>query len=179
MGLSLFLILQFARFFSILGYQLPMNYLMYQKFQSVLTLNVLSHLSDFASMIHVVVLHQSYFMKKVSFNFYGQLDDPPPNNTTSEQQTCIHDLDSLQKFKIPHCLKLNKPIDIQLHSFCDTPEQGYADVVCLRIIEQNKITFFSLLTAKSKVAPSKTIALPCLELRGIHLFSKLMCYVLL
>lgn len=91
--------------------------------------------------------------------------------------TCIQNALKWQHFKIPH-LELGIALDVQLHGFsdatehnCYTVEHGYYTVVDPQNVVKNHI-----LIAKSKVAPLKRISLPCLQLCGTHLLTKLKYY---
>ncbi|XP_055385902.1 uncharacterized protein LOC129614944 [Condylostylus longicornis] len=66
---------------------------------------------------------------------------------------------------------------IELHGFCDASIKAYAAVVYLVVIDEKGGRNTCMLTAKSKVAPIKTISLIRLELSGAALLAKLMKYV--
>ncbi|XP_031782490.1 uncharacterized protein LOC116416805 [Nasonia vitripennis] len=65
----------------------------------------------------------------------------------------------------------------QIHGFSDASSRAYAAVVYLRIDEGNGRFWVSLLAAKSKVAPVKTVSIPNLELCGAALLVKLILHV--
>lgn len=62
----------------------------------------------------------------------------------------------------------------ELHAFSDTSEKGYAVAVYCRSIDPEGRVDVSLLCAKSKVAPLKTVSISRLELCGAQLLSKTM-----
>ncbi|XP_071652464.1 uncharacterized protein [Temnothorax longispinosus] len=64
---------------------------------------------------------------------------------------------------------------VELHSFADTSERGYAAAVYL-CITRNGTVAIHLLAAKSKVAPVKQVSLPRLELTAADLLTSLTCH---
>ncbi|XP_058810473.1 uncharacterized protein LOC131675492 [Phymastichus coffea] len=68
-----------------------------------------------------------------------------------------------------------KPFEI--HGFSDASSRAYAAVVYLRIDNGNGNYHVSLLTAKTKVAPVKTVSIPNFELCGATLLVKLVVHL--
>ena len=66
--------------------------------------------------------------------------------------------------------------DIVLHGFCDAPNEAYAAVVYLQIVNNNG-TDTNLLTAKSKIVPNKNLSILRIELLSCLLLSKLVTSV--
>ncbi|XP_046142527.1 uncharacterized protein LOC123987999 [Osmia bicornis bicornis] len=66
---------------------------------------------------------------------------------------------------------------LQIHGFSDASSRAYAAAIYIRIHEGNGRFRVSLLSAKSKVAPVKTVSIPNLELCGAVLLVKLLCHV--
>nr|XP_034833078.1 uncharacterized protein LOC117989776 [Maniola hyperantus]XP_034840342.1 uncharacterized protein LOC117996393 [Maniola hyperantus] len=102
-------------------------------------------------------------------------DEPLPADLEAQWQTYVSELHLLSQFKHERHAVLKKHIQLQVVGFCDASSRGYAAVVYLRT--ENTDTKISLLIAKSKVAPLKTVSIPRLELMAAHLLSKLIKYV--
>ncbi len=61
------------------------------------------------------------------------------------------------------------PVAVEIHAFCDSSEDAYACCVYLKCTYASERVSVFLLTARSKVAPLKTMSLPKLELDGANL----------
>ena len=87
-------------------------------------------------------------------------------------------LSCLSNLRIDRWIRTYHGSEWQMHCFSDASERAYAAAVYA--VVSLKDGFSSrLLAAKSKVAPTKTICLPKLELCGALLISKLASYILL
>jgi len=69
------------------------------------------------------------------------------------------------------------PAHAELHGFSDASTKAYGAAVYIRLLPRNGPVTASLLIAKSKVAPIKTLSVPRLELSGAVLLSRLMSVV--
>ena len=67
--------------------------------------------------------------------------------------------------------------DLQIHGFCDASQQAIAGVVDIRSLYTDTTVSTSLVIAKTKVAPLKTVTIPKLELSSAVLLSKLLSTV--
>lgn len=79
----------------------------------------------------------------------------------------------IEHLKIPRWIHFSPDTNIEIHGFCDASESAYAAALYIRVEKFNKEIETFLLTAKTRVAPSKKISLPRLELCGAVLLSKL------
>jgi hypothetical protein len=68
-------------------------------------------------------------------------------------------------------------VNIELHGFCDASEMAYGACVYIRTIDVDGIIQTILLTARSKVAPLKTLTIPRLELCGTLFLTSLISVV--
>ncbi|XP_076301460.1 uncharacterized protein LOC143219342 [Lasioglossum baleicum] len=66
---------------------------------------------------------------------------------------------------------------VELHGFADASQSAYAAVVYSRVTTKKGNIVVSLLAAKSKVAPLKSLSIPRLELCGVLLLARLMAFI--
>ncbi|XP_070153697.1 uncharacterized protein [Polyergus mexicanus] len=82
---------------------------------------------------------------------------------------------NLKEIRIPRWTGMHpENLAIELHGFADASNRAYAAVVYLRILRSLSEFSVVLITAKSKVAPIKTISVPRLELNAIVLLTRLL-----
>ncbi|XP_076660848.1 uncharacterized protein LOC143364322 [Halictus rubicundus] len=86
-------------------------------------------------------------------------------------------LSELSKLTINRWLGASLNSHAQIHGFSDASSRAFAAVVYIRMIDGNNRVHVSLLTAKCKVSPVKTVSIPNLELCGAVLLVKLLRYV--
>lgn len=104
-----------------------------------------------------------------------QWDDALPPSILNEWLKFREQLPQLEKLKIRRWTgntAHNKLIE--LHGFSDASMKAYAAVVYTKVIDVEGNLTITLLTAKTKVAPIKTISLPRLELCGALLLAHLL-----
>lgn len=105
-------------------------------------------------------------------------DDPLPQELSEKWDNYCERLPDLQGISIPRWNTLaSDEVKCELHGFADASTRAYAAVVYLRTITDEGETKISLLAARTKVAPIKTISVPRLELCAAVLLTKLMTYV--
>ena len=94
-------------------------------------------------------------------------DDPVPEDLAAKWERWKLELDDLAKIQIPRCYKnanFGSPIAVELHHFSDASLIGYGECSYIRQINKNGDVATSLLTAKARVAPVKSMTVPRLEL---------------
>lgn len=103
-----------------------------------------------------------------------QWDDKVPIDVLNQWRIIREDLQRVHIIKLPRSMAYSLEKTIELHGFSDASIHAYSAVVYSRVLQSNGEYVISLLCAKTKVAPIKTISLPRLELCGAHLVSKLL-----
>ena len=84
------------------------------------------------------------------------------------------DIAHLEDIKIPRCVKLDKLIDrYELHHFSDASTSGYGQCSYLRTCYVDGSFNCVLLMSKARVAPSKVISIPRLELTAAFISVKI------
>src|SRR5436190_16546759 len=108
----------------------------------------------------------------------GDWDDPLTPELNDRWHTYYADLNNLEKVRIPRWTGRNKEnIGIELHGFADASNRAYAAVVYLRVLHSFESVQISLLAAKTKVAPLKTVSIPRLELNAVVLLCRLLKWI--
>ncbi|XP_058799806.1 uncharacterized protein LOC131669141 [Phymastichus coffea] len=87
--------------------------------------------------------------------------------------TYCRSLGFLSSLSVPRWLGLSQRKSYEVHGFSDASKRAYAAVVYLLIDNDDGTFAVSLLAAKTKVAPVKTVSIPNLELLGAVLTVKL------
>ncbi|XP_011149108.1 uncharacterized protein LOC105189008 [Harpegnathos saltator] len=102
-------------------------------------------------------------------------DETIPESVKTEW-ACIHaDLPALEELIVPRWTGFRPgPRSYKLHAFADASTRAYAATIYLRAIPQLDSSAVTLLIAKSRVAPLKTISVPRLELCTAVLSARLL-----
>ncbi|XP_045463742.1 uncharacterized protein LOC123673300 [Harmonia axyridis] len=84
------------------------------------------------------------------------------------------DLRQIENISIPRCYSVNIPEanKIELHVFCDASKKAYAVASYLRVLTKDEIDV-TLVMARARVAPTKPISIPRLELQAAVMGSRL------
>lgn len=101
-------------------------------------------------------------------------DEPLPPAILTEWNEFRHHLPKIEQIRIPRWIRTVRSTNIELHGFCDASEKAYAAVIYVRVQSSDTEWNLQLITAKTRVAPVKTLSLPRLELCGASLLAKLM-----
>ena len=95
-------------------------------------------------------------------------------------EKCLQEIQSISNMRISRCISPTGGMSkrkTELHAFSDASEVGYGAVVYLRLIDDLGAASCSLLLAKSRVAPLKTMTIPRLELAAAVVSVKLVAFI--
>ncbi|KFD64292.1 hypothetical protein M514_23576 [Trichuris suis] len=102
-------------------------------------------------------------------------DDAPPEEFTTAFLEWLQGLKLLETLRIPRWIGVDSG-NRSLHVFCDASKEAFAAVVYLRVewIEGARL---QLLTAKSRLAPTKALTIPRLELLAATIGARLLAAI--
>jgi len=101
-------------------------------------------------------------------------DDPLPPDVCKQWTNYYNELTELELVQLPRWTGLHRDaLAIELHGFADASTRAYAAAVYLRVQKPTNEVRVTLLCAKTKVAPLKTLSVPRLELNAAVLLSRL------
>lgn len=102
-------------------------------------------------------------------------DDEIQASQDSKWKKWLSYLPEIQNIIIPRCylqsFQTYNNVDVQLHTFADASENGYAAVAYLRISDGNNVSV-SLVGSKTRVAPLRITSIPRLELMAAVIASR-------
>ncbi|XP_074028529.1 uncharacterized protein [Leptinotarsa decemlineata] len=104
-------------------------------------------------------------------------DENPPSEVTCIWNRIKDELPILSNISVPRFLFHTSSFSCTLHGFADASEHGYAAVIYCRYETMDDICV-SLICAKSKVSPLKTLSIPKLELSAACLLADLLFFVI-
>lgn len=102
-------------------------------------------------------------------------DQNVPTNIKEEWELYRQQLTTLQDVKVNRWIHTNRnDHQAELHGYCDASQKAYAAVIYLRVLKSDGSIHINQITAKTRVAPIKTISIPRLELCAAVLLTKLL-----
>lgn len=120
------------------------------------------------SIIMFKILLQRLWLEGISW------DDEISDSLKQYWYKIVNDLPQLENIKISRWIfYISEQSTIEIHGFCDASMQAYAAVMYARVIDENGKIHSTLLTAKTRVAPTKALSIPRLELCGAVLLTEL------
>ncbi|XP_077978095.1 uncharacterized protein LOC144433628 [Glandiceps talaboti] len=93
-------------------------------------------------------------------------DEPLPEKLRPRWERWKADFTNLRQIQIPRCYKppnFGHIIAVELHHFSDASTSGYSQCSYLRLVGENRV-HCSLVSGKARVAPTKVVTIPRLEL---------------
>ena len=142
-------------------------------------LSVLSSVYDPMGICSPFVLNAKMIFQNLSRLKLGW-DEEIPDDQKEQWVRWCDDLRRLEDFKVPRCLKPDEfgPLQhCQLHHFADASQSAYGVTSYVRLEDVQGRVHCSLLMAKAKLAPLKTVTIPRLELTAAVEAVKLDKYV--
>ena len=94
-------------------------------------------------------------------------------SSLQDWQSTLHDLTGCFDIVVPRWYgDFYGDVKVELHGFSDASLKGYGCCVYLRMKDSSGNCHVSLVSSKSRVAPLKTVTIPCLELQAALLLSE-------
>ena len=100
-------------------------------------------------------------------------DETVPQHIFTTWTDYVEQLPLLNEFRISRKVLTTNPVNIQLHGFSDASEKAYGACLYLRSVDNQGKILCSLVCAKSRVAPLKSLSVPRLELCAAVLLVRL------
>ncbi|XP_043468337.1 uncharacterized protein LOC122502381 [Leptopilina heterotoma] len=100
-------------------------------------------------------------------------DTPIPSEIAKKWSSYCEQVKQIERIKIPRHVLVQSPQEVEIHGFCDASLVAYGACIYLRSVNGDGSVMVRLLTARSRVAPMKTLSLPRLELCGAVLLANL------
>ncbi|XP_076285541.1 uncharacterized protein LOC143211602 [Lasioglossum baleicum] len=139
-------------------------------------LSTIARLFDPLGWVTPVIIKAKMLMQQLWAERCGW-DDPIPDNLQKEWQEYSTQLPDLEAIRIPRKLASDPALTQTLHGFADASSKAYAAAVYVRSVLRDGTVWVTLLVAKSRVAPVKTVSIPRLELCAALLLARLMTFV--
>jgi hypothetical protein len=136
---------------------------------------VIARIYDALGLLAPVIIRAKILLQRV-WALKVDWDESLPSDLHSEWNRYYSQLPSLNNIRFPR-KTIIKTANIELHGFCDASEKAYGVCMYIRTINVDGIIHSILLTARSKVAPLKTLTIPRLELSGALLLTSLISIV--
>ncbi|XP_055314003.1 uncharacterized protein LOC129575100 [Sitodiplosis mosellana] len=98
-----------------------------------------------------ILMQDIWRLKNISWDQYV------PFEISKEWAKIYNNLHLLSNFRMKRWMTTNKKAKIQIHAFCDACTKAYGTSIYVRVENEDKQIFTTLLSGKSKVAPLKSI----------------------
>ena len=135
-------------------------------------LSILSKIFDPLGLVGAIIIRAKIIMQQLWIQKTDWDQEVSPEIYEKWKQF-YNDLPYLNNLQVPRHGLNRSPVAIEIQGYCDASERAYGACLYLRSIDEYGKIMVSLLCAKSKVAPIKTLTLPRLELCGALLLFRL------
>ncbi|XP_044249352.2 uncharacterized protein [Drosophila takahashii] len=136
----------------------------------------IAKLFDPAGWLAPFIVRAKIFMQEIWLQELGW-DDNLPDEMSHRWQVFLQSYSDLDQIRIPRWVGYQPQVKIELHGFCDASQKAYGAALYVRV-EVGQQILTNLLTAKTRVAPVKTVSLPRLELCGALLLADMASTIL-
>lgn len=99
-------------------------------------------------------------------------DDPLPADIHADWTAFVSELPSLLNIRVPRHINAHQGAPCYLLGFCDASQTGYAAVVYIRMLNAEIDRSVFLIGTKTKLAPTKSLTVPRLELNAALLLAR-------
>ncbi|XP_051864162.1 uncharacterized protein LOC127566222 [Drosophila albomicans] len=140
-------------------------------------LSQIAKLFDPAGWLAPFVIRPKIFMQEIWLRTL-EWDEHLPTDLLLQWKEYLQSYPALGKIRIPRWVQFQTRVKLQYHGFCDASERAYRAAIHVRVEMASKVSTH-LLTAKTKVAPVKSLSVPRLELCGADLLAELSAALLL
>ena len=143
-------------------------------------LSLIARLFDPVGLINPFVMYAKILLQEIWRLGLGW-DEILPHDLQLKLQHCINSIEVIKNFEIKRCyfsgLSLNSVEGLEVHAFSDASEKGYDTCIYFRMPKSDNEFYVSFVMSRGKVAPTKRITLPRLELLGALLSARLINFV--
>lgn len=131
-------------------------------------LSEIAQMYDPLGLTSPIILSAKNFMQEIWAEHNISWEDKLPEHLTIKWKKFQSSLQQMKPILIPRCCMVSNGI-YELHGFSDASKTGYGACVYIRVPDNST----TLLCAKSRVAPLKTVTIPRLELCAAVLLSRI------
>ncbi|XP_070141654.1 uncharacterized protein [Drosophila kikkawai] len=139
-------------------------------------LSQIAKLFDPAGWLAPFIVQAKMFMQEIWLQDLAW-DDDLPRDFCQRWVDFLGHYSALDQIRIPRWVAFRPHLKIEHHGFCDASQKAYGAAIYVRV-EAGATVMVNLLTAKTRVAPVKTVSLPRLELCGALLLSEMASAIL-
>ncbi|XP_043862253.1 uncharacterized protein LOC122756499 [Drosophila santomea] len=139
-------------------------------------LSQIARLFDPAGWLAPFIIRSKMFMQEIWLQNLGW-DDKLPTEMSQRWQSILEEYSDLNQIRVPRWIWYQPEVIIEHHGFRDASQRAYGAAIYISVEMGQKI-LTRLLTAKTRVAPVKTVSLPRLELCSAVLLTEMVTAIL-